>query len=397
MWIEATSERLLQGDRLYSVFLPHFGATQLASEVAQMLGQTCIQVDGKSFTEANQEELRDRLISDVTRSVEKYGSAQLIFDNYHAALKRTKGGRLQAALVALLIDGQLARDVGALLLARLSGRIHLDTNGSPLLSRSAAWALPRIIESDLPPGADIDAARRQWGHISIPMGLYSSHLDDDAYTDRMSSLRASASFIAADVSFAARETILGRVDSIHLSRGELDAAEAFTSHGVASHLARESGIMLMIDKPEIPVESALSDRVQTFSQLIGQADRVLWCDRYLFVDVPRLVDFIRKLRRLTGAELCLLAMQSTGDGRSLATADLTALRSVPGVKYRFIQESDFRLLHDRHLVHFASGSGYVLSTARVMLGIDPVGSSVITRASSFGVDYSAVWNHSSNR
>lgn len=396
-WVSLTSERVIQGDRLYTLAPPHFGATTLSQLISDYLGESAIYVDGSTFTEANQDDERDALIAMLQKTVNAHGLAQLVFDNYHSALKRTKGGRLQASLVALLVDGAQARDIGALFFARLIGPIHLDTRGSPLISRSLAWPLPRIHQDDLEAGADLEECRRRWGHLAVPMGLTGGVIKDTNYGQRVADVRVSGPSIATDFPLAVRAAILGGYDLSRLTVGERDAVDAFRVNDGLTQLTRDANLDAHLEVSEVAVDHVNSSPADFFTELVGDTDRVVWCDRYLFSEIPRLADFLRRVRRLTGAEINLLGLRQIRDTAVPSDGELSALRAIPGVKVRFMNESDVRLLHDRHLARIHSGGGFVLPTSRVLLGLDVPGSAVVTRASSFGVDYESIWSGSSGR
>ena len=67
--------------------------------------------------------------------------AQLIFDDFHLALTRSHGFRLQAQLASLLIDSREGADMRALFLARWAGPIDIPGRGDPFISR---WPLPEL-------------------------------------------------------------------------------------------------------------------------------------------------------------------------------------------------------------------------------------------------------------
>lgn len=148
-WLSRSVEYLLDGDLIVVRGLPRTGKTFLANALVQELPETAILVSGREFTEKNQGVKAETLIADLEERTKSFGLAQLVFDDYGAALRRSLGGKLQALLYSLLVDSEHSRDIGAILLSRWQDPIHIRRRGSPLVSRARFVPLPSFSEKDL--------------------------------------------------------------------------------------------------------------------------------------------------------------------------------------------------------------------------------------------------------
>jgi hypothetical protein len=113
-----------------------------------MLGPSALVVDGRSFGEADRDAAVDGVRQQILDLVEAHGCAQLLFDNYTHALRRSFGAHVQRMLLHLLVDGPHAREVGALLTGRWSRSMHLRVRGSPLIARAVHLLLPEAGAAD---------------------------------------------------------------------------------------------------------------------------------------------------------------------------------------------------------------------------------------------------------
>lgn len=125
LWLESICEGLVEGEVLLVRGLPRWGLSTACQAVSEALGESAILLDGREVTEQNQRDFRDRLVSRVNEVIVRTGWAQLIFDNYGRAIRRSQGGILHSILYQLLIDSPAARDTGALLTARMGESLNL--------------------------------------------------------------------------------------------------------------------------------------------------------------------------------------------------------------------------------------------------------------------------------
>lgn len=401
-WASETCSRLISGDKLIVKGVPASGKSSLARKVFDTLGgPTAILIRGRDFTEENQAELRENLLAALQSRVASEGCAQLVFDDYSHALKRSQGRRLQAQLGSLLIDSAAGRDIGALLLSRHAGPIHIAGRGSPLVSRCQMLDMPYWDSRDLAQ-VDIEIDEHRVRHLVGPLAGYLRTALDVQGSFRLRRLEqvieASADAILAEMT-PAEVAWIGTSNGPHpvlpMSAGAL--LEVVGGDGPALiAAAANAGLVVSAQQRSLGWPNARNASIQQFATLMSGQDSAIWSDRYLSAQLDDLRRFLIDLRRYTAAHLRLLV--SRGSPRMPIDVDAAArlMDDVGGLEVRYMSTTDRGLLHDRHLV-FPSGHGYALPTCRVVLGLDAAGSSVATRADSFGVNYEECWQRSSSR
>jgi len=392
-WIEDVAERLLDGRRLVVQGAPGSGKTFLADAVCALLGDSAIRVEGRAFTEQNQVTVREGLMSKASEAVDRHGFGQIIFDDYHLALRRSQGRSLQNSLVSLLVDGEKSRDLGALLFSRFAGPIHIDGRGSPLISRCDFVTLPAWSNEDL---AQTGFTSRE---VMDAVGDLAANLDRLAINSnwvehRAQQMRAGLASTLDDLSAEAiRAVELANLE--HAPRAsDREALRGLFADVGLSAIAIHSGIQEACSQLSEGWPSALSESAARFARLLEGQSRALWSDRYLFKDVGLLEKFLSAVRGETDTRILLLGTLRPGD-MTVDPRDLIALcETVPNVEARVMLSGDRRDLHDRHLVFLQSASGWVLPTADVIMCATPAGSAVASRVPRFGIDYQSIWERS---
>jgi len=388
-WIETTAFQLLAGQRLLVRLPPRIGKSHLTSRLGKALGDSAVVVDGATFTEANQGERRDAIELGLQRAIEAHGSAQLIFDSYDRAISRSQGARLQTWLSSRIIDGQHARDIGALFTARCSTEVHRAGAGSPLISRVTPVDPP----STPTLGSEAsDVAIREWfGQSAL--------LADRAHASGTFSPTALADTLELDLSYI--DDVRG-ASSIIIEAGAVDEArDSFAARSAVYGLMSKDGPTKLLDRLRPLLLASPADDptwpndwsagVQKFAQLVAGATEVIWSDRYIYRDIEPLRHFLKAVLAKSNCTIRLLGTHEVS-GRTVSRAEMARLTALPGVDARFMTQADYRDLHDRHLV--TGQGGWVVPQAHVIVGKQSPGSTVAAPAVSFGVDYSAVWRRS---
>lgn len=384
-WAEEIAIQLLQGRRYLTKGLPGFGKSLAASRVAAALGESAVLVHGRDYVEESQEQLARILRTELVSRVETHGSAQLIFDDYHVALSRSRGARLQSLLVALLVDGEYSRDIGALLLTRQASIAHLHTAGSPLVGRFdevdlPTWTDEECLELDLDPAMMAKAIGRSAAMLAF--------LTEDCNRDLehlVRRLEVGSQSIVGDLTIDAMDRLLGRSAS---SRG---LNELISDSGEPTDIVARSGLLALAQQQNTGWPSERVASAEMFASLLIGSGRALWSDRYLFTDIPRLEQHLRLVRELVGIRIGLLGSPNPGSARLDRTRIKEILEQVPGVEVRFMPSTAYGDLHDRHLALSGQSGGWVLPMVAAIIGRQPVGSAVATRTPTFGVDYAQVW------
>ena len=375
--------------------LPRWGLSTACQAVSEALGESAILLDGREVTEQNQRDFRDRLVSRVNEVIVRTGWAQLIFDNYGRAIRRSQGGILHSILYQLLIDSPAARDTGALLTARMGESLNLTFSGSPLISRARTVLLPELQESDAHSlGKDLEElrrlagdstwlARRLWrdGSRRGRVGVV-DHLNHDA-ARIVESLPPGAVGVLAGS--------LDRADVDALSREALMCVGTFSDSGsyAPATLVTESALIAEIHRLNPAWPGDLRESVRRFAELLAGAESALWVDRYILREPARVRSFLELLRLRTNARLRLLVSDDR-DRQDFAKTVASALQGLDRVEVRFMHWADRKQLHDRHLVLPSLRSGYVLPTSGVILGLDHPGTAVAARIAA--IDYSSYWS-----
>ena len=167
-WIQELADCLLDGEILVLRGLPRSGKTSVCEALVDLIGDSALMVRGRAFTEQAQVERQGDLDRDLKARVADFGHAQLLFDDYGSAIRRSRGGALHSALYRMLVDGEHARDVGALLTSRLADDLDLRFAGSPLLSRARSVRAPLLGVDDAEAiGMGLEDARRLVGSATV--------------------------------------------------------------------------------------------------------------------------------------------------------------------------------------------------------------------------------------
>lgn len=389
-WLDNTAYQLLGGQRVLVRLPPRVGKTHLAILLEQALGGSAILVDGTSFTEANQASERERLDTHLQGALASYGSAQLIFDSYDRALARSQGARLQAWLTSRLIDGPHARDIGAIFTARCSTEVHRAGAGSPLMSRVTPLD-PPLMEAGEAGVVGLASAREWFGESAL--------LAQQAHAPERFEPIPVVDRFEQDLSYI--DDVRG-ASAVALANGCVDKSrDSFAARSATVGLLTESGTTKLFNRLQTQLTSSPADdpawpadwsaSVAKFAQLIAGGNDVIWSDRYLYRDIEPLRAFLKETIAKTGCKFRLLG-SSEVSGRAISRAELMRLTAVSGVEARFMTTSDFRDLHDRHLV--TGRGGWVVPQAHVIVGKQAPGSTVAAQAASFGVDYGTIWQRS---
>lgn len=394
-WIESCTGQLLDaGQPLFVQAPPRGGKTYLAKLVEKTLGATALYVDGKFFTEQNQAFQRESLVSAINSRVEAHGYAQLIFDNYHKALRRSQGQQLQQLLVSLLIDGDFARDIGAVFFATCSGPVHLDSRGSPLYARGSSLRMPRIAEKDLVQLSNFDMDFKGWfGDSSILLNR-SFHRNQIHLPELISSIQADTRALLDDM--PPRVTVA-------ISRGvwpadevptvpELEAMCGLILDGNLTEIAKTSGLEAASAQLSSGWPTSETESIDKFVNLLVGHQEVLWFDRYLFADEDVLNQFLARVSLLTNCRILLLGMEFLVSGNSRRTVNIESLRKSSNIEIRFLQHKQKVEFHDRHLVFLDTNSGWAIPTSRVILGLDQPGTAIATKVFAFPVSYRESWD-----
>jgi len=389
-WVDQTAHNLVGGQRLLLRLPPRVGKTYLANLLQETLGASAVVVDGANFLESNQASNREQIEARLLSAIENYGSAQLIFDSYDRALVRSQGARLQTWLSSRLIDGEYARDVGALFTARCSTNVHRRGAGSPLMSRVIP-VLPPLLEPGFGIQDALTSAREWFGESAL--------LAEQADAPDNFAPQSVADRFEHDLSYV---DDVRRASAAQLAKGNVNPdRDSFAARCAVYGLLTEAGSTKLFDRlkdlltagpaddPSWPDEWSAS--VAKFAQLVAGAEEVIWVDRYMYRDVEPLRAFLVAVTTSTDCRIRLLG-SSEVNGRSVSRAEMLRVAVVPGVDARWMTQSDFRDLHDRHLV--TGVGGWVVPQVHVIVGKQAPGSTVAAPVVSFGVDYLSIWRRS---
>lgn len=394
-WIQVVADRLLGGDRLLVRGLPRSGKTLLAKAVADVLGETAFYFDGAAITEGNQAEQHARLKAEVGSRVNVHDCAQLVFDGYGRAVRRSRGAILHSQLYGQLIDGDRARDIGAIFTSRYADALDVKVSGSPLLGRVTPFEMPRLTAKDAATlGLDLDVARSYFGdsttlaHIALnaePKGA------PDGVVDIVS---INAVSLSRDLPTGAVQVLVGActfADVDGTSRRALRSlgSDSGGEYTVASSVA-ESCLIAELQARNHLWPTTEEASVSRFCELIADATNAVWVDRYIYEHPERLAIFLASVRRSTAVSVRLLGKPTT-DHLNVRTQIASAVESVVDVEARVMAYQDVPSLHDRHLVDPASGVGFVIPTADVILRQVEAGSAVVVEMPSIDFDYEACW------
>lgn len=394
-WIEQLTERVLDGEILLVRALPRWGITAVCGKLADSFGASAVHVDGRSATEEAQKSFREDLDSNVSTAIERNGTAQVLFDNYGRAIRRSQGGHLHSALYRMLVDSPSARDTGALLTARPNDSLDLNFAGSPLMSRARAVLLPTIERDDAEAiGVDLRelkvlcgestwlARRMLVGGLRHGRADAGEHLTHDRHRIVQTLPSGAVELLAGSPGSRPLET---NSREALLCLGYFDPRDEFNP----AVLVDESGIIdeVRMQNPAWP--ATLNESAERFADLLAGAEYALWVDRYMFSEPAFARRFLDRLRAHTATRLRLLVSDDP-DRTSFAQSIATALDGVEGIEVRFMHYADRRLLHDRHLVLSTLDTGYVLPMASVILADADPGTAVAARIPP--VNYTDYWS-----
>lgn len=395
-WLDDLTERVLTGEIVYTRAVPRWGLSIACASVTEALGQSAVSVRGRDFTEDNQKSMREKLDADIANALDRTGCAQLIFDDYGRAVRRSQGGALHSMLYRLLVDAPGARDTGAFLVARPSDSLDLNFSGSPLLSRAVFTPLPLLGVEDATElklslselktlaGDSTWLARQLIGESTRIAELRAvEHLD----VDRRRLVKA----LPPD----AIELLLGARDLADVGLVGLETLRCLGSLSEGTGFEPSTFVKKSKLLPEVGLQSPAwpsteAESVSRFADLLAGADDAIWVDRYALAQPGRLRAFIEQLRSHTAARLRLLVSDDR-DRRGFADEIREALAGVVGVEVRFMTRLDRHRLHDRHLVLPALGCGFVLPTAGVVLSVDDPGSAVAVSLPALPLNYGECW------
>lgn len=394
-WIDEVAVDLLDGRRILVRALPQSGKSWLASELKKELGDSAVYVHGKQFSKADQ----PNLIQTIRSTVRNQRTAQLIFDDYHAALA-SRGKTLQTQLYNLLIDADIAYDIGAVFLSRQIPQVDLPGRGSPLISRFDHHSLPEWTSEDL----DFLQVAEESDELRLRIGTSITDLRryiGGGYGQVVDRLRADKGPIHNDLPIQALAAI---TDEVALANAGTEIDRSVTGLAVRSggrlrltDAAQAADIGTSDANRNIGWPSDFEDCVDRFANLLRGENRFTWCDRYLYTDVARLRSFLEAVRKRTSCTLQLLAAESVGGYGNRSPIDKAAaqrLGDIAGIFCKTIRPLDYSALHDRHLARSGAPGGYVLPTFDVVTAKAKPGSSIVTTASEFSVSYDEIWARS---
>ncbi|MFZ1381848.1 MAG: hypothetical protein WAS54_03550 [Scrofimicrobium sp.] len=396
LWINEIAEMLLEGDIVLLRALPRWGLSTVCRSLQATFGESSVLINGRSITEENQSSIRDQISVDVKTALDSNGYAQLIFDDYGTAIRRSQGGALHSMLYRMLIDAESARDTGALLVARSGDTLDLRFSGSPLISRARTVALPVLdIDDSKYLEWGLDDLRSVVGESTWLARKFSQATRRQGEVDATEHLRNNRRRIVEQLSPEAVEVITGnrQIQDVGIrSREDLrclgtDKDGAFK----LSTLASDSGLEGEVSSRNPGWPANLADSVIRFGELLAGAEDVIWVDRYLFSKPEQVRAFLDKLRQLTRTKIRFLVSDDR-DRPDFANQISSSLIGLENVSVRFMNRADRRLLHDRHLIIPAFRSGFVLPTAGVILGSDAPGSAVSVAMPALAINYAECWS-----
>lgn len=395
-WINQIAERVLTGEVVLVRSLPRWGLSAVCESVAEALGESAVMVDGRAVTEHSQRALREQIDADIAAAIDAAGCAQLVFDDYGHAIRRSQGGTLHSMLYRLLVDSEAARDTGALLVARSGDMLDLNFSGSPLVSRAQTVVLPVLSDEDAEVLAtDLGTLKEMVGESTWLARRFHGASTRQGRVNAVEHLNNDRRRIIEALPAATVEVLLGArapqdCDAVSsealLCLGSTNTGGEFKP----SELLEESKLLdeVRLKNPGWP--GTRGESVQRFADLLAGVEHAIWIDRYLFSEPSRVRDFLIDLRGLTTARLRLLVSDER-DRSNFAGAISSVMTGLGDVEVRFMNRHDRRRLHDRHLVFPAMQSGVVLPTAGVILGADDPGSAVSVPMSALAVNYEEYW------
>ncbi|MFI9322285.1 ATP-binding protein [Kitasatospora aureofaciens] len=390
-WVQEVCEHLIDGEVIIVRGVPGSGKTTLLNAVARELGDSSLPARGRSFTEQNQDERAEDLQNRVHGALDRHGSAHVLFDDYPHALQRTHGLRLQRQLLHLLVDGEYALDIGAVLTGRWARSMHLISRGSPLVARARVMPLPCAGEADFAAVGltQIEASARSVGGNTALLAKVATVLGKPALHQVHETAATLAPKWIQDVPWEAVRWIKAVVNNgPAILPSDDSATEALaplvfpTGDGCYDVVGalREGAARIALDGRAPTWPDRWAESVATFCGFLAGVPKAVWVDRYLATDPPRLLQFIRAVRAANGTSLqILIAKDQAGRIDAPTVASFAALDCA----IRAMHPGDRKQLHDRQLV-FLGGieGGVIMPTGRVVLCQDPPGSAAAVRAAS---------------
>ncbi|MGA5498197.1 ATP-binding protein [Streptomyces cinereoruber] len=388
-WVQAACEYLIDGEIVIARGVPGSGKTTLLNAVENELGDTSILARGRSYTEQDQVTRNENLQRQVDEALKRHGTAHLLFDDYPHALLRSHGLRLQRQLLHLLVDGEQAVDIGALLTGRWARSMHLISRGSPLVARARVMPLPSVTESDFEAigcAQSLDAVAAVGGNTAL-LAKVTSVLGRPALHQVREAAELRAAQWVQDVPWDAVQWIKNVVRNgpIELPSNDL-ASEALAPlvftvgngrYDVVSAL-RSGAALAALDGRAPTWPNRWAESVATFCGLLAGATAVVWVDRYLAVDPPKLLQFLRAVRATCGTQIRMLIARDQAKNIDASTMAAFSELDCP---IRMMHPGDRKQLHDRHLI-FLGGrqGGVVMPTGGVVLCNDPPGTAMAVQA-----------------
>jgi hypothetical protein len=390
-WVEDASLQLLGGNRLLLRLPPRHGKTFLTSLVKETLGETSIRVDGINFPEGDQKLIREALRKKIIETVERHGSAQLIFDNYNVAVNRNQGKLLDVMLNGVLIDHEVSREVGALFTARCSVRLDHRGAGSPLMSRVQPLSPPHI--SRLLPGDLDESGLQEWFGDSALLVEQCLSVNAGVAVTLADRFEMDRSYIGDVLAVAKTELESKQIDDMTMTYAARCAVSGLiTMDGPTGLYSRLQKIFFELDEGSAAWPANVEASAKKFASLLGGASEVIWFDRYMFRDIEYLRNFAIRVADQTSCRLLLVGSRTVSE-REVSRAEMWRLSSLSNVDARWLAPSDYSLLHDRHLV--TGDGGWVMPQVHVVVGRQAPGSAVVAPVSSFAMDYRSVWHRAS--
>ncbi|MFI2210028.1 hypothetical protein [Streptomyces sp. NPDC020141] len=388
-WVQTVCEYLIDGEIIIVRGVPDSGKTTLLNAVEKELGDTSVSTRGRAYTEEDQSARSENVQKQVGEVLDRHGTAQLLFDDYPHALRRSHGVRLQRQLLHLLVDGEHSVDMGALLTGRWARSMHLVSSGSPLVARARVMPLPTPAEADFEAvgcSRSLDAAAAVGGNTAL-LARVTSVLGRPALHQVRDSAELRAPQWVEDAPWDAVQWIKNVVHNGPAALPSDDfAAEALAPlvfsvgdglYDVMSALKSDAALVALDGRaPTWP--DRWTESVTTFCGLLAGATSVVWVDRYLAVNPSAMLHFVEDVRGTCGTRILMLIAQ---DQAGKVDASVMAALKALDCEIRTMHPGDRKRLHDRHLI-FLGGrrGGVVMPTGRVVLCEDPPGTAMAVQA-----------------
>lgn len=395
-WLSSLVERVLIGDVLLVRALPRWGITAVCDSLLDELGASAVYVDGRTLNEDSQKEWREGMKGRLTAALDEHNCAQLVFDNYGHAMRRSQKNALHSMLFSTLIDNVSARDTGALLVAKPGDPLEMNLQGSPLLSRAERVPLPELTEEDaIFLSQRLDDLRSDTGASTWLARRFLGASKQHAELKIVEHLNADSSSIVSALPARSVEVLAGAAEYSAVDPESQAALGCLgDDHEAAgfkiARLVEQSRIVDLVTQANHAWPEARDASVGEFLRLVADADDVIWIDRFALGELPALRAFLVSLRGLCNARIRILASQLR-DRPALSNEVPQQLGNIDRLEIRFMHRSDRLRLHDRQLVDPAVGSGFVIPTAGVIVGKHVPGSAVAAAMPALPIDYEECW------